>query len=527
VNRKHDKHYHSSRARRRRREGRIYVLTAVFASLCVFALVWMIITIRDSSRTANSGTWIVEDGNVAIAAPPAENGAVLLVTPEPSATEEAPVAVTTEPTEEPTEEPTPELTPEPTESPTPKPTPISIPTDMADISDEEIDEDTEFSVTEIVWTAEVNSAATPAPTPEPAAPTAAPSSTAAPAASAAPKIATPAPEILREPSTITITAAGDCTLGGDYNSDGHERFDKYVDEYGYDYFLKNVKSLFEDDDVTFVNLEGPLTKSTKARRGRIFNFKGDPEYAQILSGSSVEVAGLANNHSMDFSTKGLKHTAKSLVAAGVGPCGYKNVWTTQVDGYKVTCMSVTEWDYTTSELKEMVSAQRAECDLLIVMIHWGDELLYKASDSQIKYGHALIDAGADLVLGSHSHVVGGLESYNGKYIVYGLGNFCFGGNYDPTDYDCMIFRQTFVMSASGADDGGIAIIPCSVSSSSKTNNYQPTPLTGNDAARVIKKVARLSKGKVDPDAIKWDPIMDDYIPQQEIAEDVQEDVAAE
>ena len=212
---------------------------------------------------------------------------------------------------------------------------------------------------------------------------------------------------------------------------------------------------------------------------------------------------------------------------GVGPCGYKNAWTTEVKGYKVTCMSVTEWDYTTGELKEMVSAQRAECDLLIVMIHWGEELLYKASSSQVKYAHALIDAGADLVLGSHSHVVGGIEKYNGKYIAYGLGNFCFGGNSDPTDYDCMIFRQTFVMSDSGADDGGIAIIPCSVSSISNVNNYQPTPLTGDDAVRVIKKIARLSKGKITADEVNWDPIMDEYLPDQETDSAIQDVIPAE
>ena len=521
MNSKRKKHSQSSRARRRRREGRIYVLTAVFASLCVFALVWMIMTVRDTSRDARKGTWIVEDAGVAIAAPPVDSGAEdapMAITAEPTA------KPTPEPTEEPTHEPTAEPTPEPTEEPTPEPTPISIPAEMDDISDEEMDEDAEFSVTDIVWTAEVNSAATQAPTPEPSS-AATPGASSAPTAETGSDNADEAPVILREPVTITITAAGDCTLGGDYNSDGHERFDKFVDQYGYGYFLENVKYLFEDDDITFVNLEGPLTNSTKARRGRIFNFKGDPEYAQILSEASVEVAGLANNHSMDFSTKGIKQTAKSLAAVGVGPCGYKNAWSTEIEGYRVTCMSVTEWDYTTGELKAMVSAQRAECDLLIVMIHWGEELLYKASNSQVKYGHALIDAGADLVLGSHSHVVGGIEKYNGKYIAYGLGNFCFGGNYDPTDYDCMIFRQTFVMSDTEADDGGIAIIPCSVSSSSKSNNYQPTPLTGNDAARVIKKVARLSKGKITMEDIIWDPIMDGYLPKQEEAADIADDAS--
>ena len=83
--------------------------------------------------------------------------------------------------------------------------------------------------------------------------------------------------------SILITAAGDCTLGGDVNS-GSTRFDRYAQQYGMDYFLANVRAIFEEDDFTVVNLEGPLTTSTDKRSGRQFNFRGSPEYVQILSG---------------------------------------------------------------------------------------------------------------------------------------------------------------------------------------------------------------------------------------------------
>ena len=173
-------------------------------------------------------------------------------------------------------------------------------------------------------------------------------------------------------------------------------------------------------------------------------------------------------------------------------------------------MAVTEWDYTIDELTEMLKAQRADCDLLIVMIHWGEERLYAATDSQVAYGRALVDAGADLVLGSHSHVVGGIELYEGKYIVYGLGNFCFGGNYNPSDKDAMIFQQTFVLNPdAGIVDGGISIIPVSVSSVSDTNDYQPTPLTGTEALRVLRKIGSYSS--IDLDDITWAKRMDEYL----------------
>ena len=83
-----------------------------------------------------------------------------------------------------------------------------------------------------------------------------------------------------------------------------------------------------------------------------------------------------------------------------------------------------------------------------------------ATSTQERYGHAIIDAGADLVLGHHPHVLGGIEQYKGKYIVYSLANFCFGGNSNPNDKDTMIFQQTFVVDGAGnVSDGGINIIP--------------------------------------------------------------------
>ena len=101
--------------------------------------------------------------------------------------------------------------------------------------------------------------------------------------------------------TITITAAGDCTLGGSVHQDTYANFKKYVQNYGYDYFFSNVRSLFEADDLTILNLEGPITDVGKARHGS-YVFKGDPDYVNIMTGSSVELCNVANNHSQDFGT---------------------------------------------------------------------------------------------------------------------------------------------------------------------------------------------------------------------------------
>ena len=108
-------------------------------------------------------------------------------------------------------------------------------------------------------------------------------------------------------------------------------------------------------------------------------------------------------------------------------------------------------------------------------------------------GHIAVDEGADLVIGSHPHVIQGYEKYNGRYIVYSLGNFCFGGNPNPSDKDCMIFQQTFTVTGNDvATDDNINVIPCSISSVSNSNNYQPTPATGDEKTRIEAKIKKSS-----------------------------------
>jgi poly-gamma-glutamate synthesis protein (capsule biosynthesis protein) len=120
-------------------------------------------------------------------------------------------------------------------------------------------------------------------------------------------------------------------------------------------------------------------------------------------------------------------------------------------------------------------------------IHWGEEKVYEAGDDQRTMGRWCIDQGYDLVLGSHPHVLQGIECYNGKYIVYSLGNFCFGGNRNPDDKETMIFQQTFTF-ADGVlldDTTAIRAIPCRISSTTSKNDYCPIVLTGDEAAELI------------------------------------------
>ena len=126
---------------------------------------------------------------------------------------------------------------------------------------------------------------------------------------------------------------------------------------------------------------------------------------------------------------------------------------------------------------------------------WGIEGDYKQASFQEKMGRYMIDNGVDLVLGSHPHRIQGIEKYKGKYIVYSMANFSFGGNQNPPDKDTFIFQQTFnFIDGELALDDSIKIIPASVSGVKNVNNYQPVILEGEEKERVFNKIMKYSSG---------------------------------
>lgn len=300
------------------------------------------------------------------------------------------------------------------------------------------------------------------------------------------------------PVTLTITAVGDCTFSGETGSKSNLCFLDYIEKYGYDYFFKGVRDIFEADDLTIANLEGPLTTSTN-EKAHGYKFKADPACVEILSGSSVELCNVANNHSLDFGPEGLKETAQVLEGAGVGYCGYTAAYQATIKGVRVCALGFTKWDHTDEQIVEAITEARKNCDLLIVNMHWGWENQYDFCPQQNTTGHAAIDAGADLVIGTHPHVLQGIEKYKGKYIVYSLGNFCFAGNANPKDKRCYIFQQSFGFTPgmgivqAGLVDEGINIIPATISSVPNTNDFQPTVLPAEQGVAVLKAIASHSK----------------------------------
>ena len=309
----------------------------------------------------------------------------------------------------------------------------------------------------------------------------------------APAAPSPAPSPAAEPVTLILSAAGDCTLGGDASRRTLSAFARAYKKSGPDYFLKNVRDIFAGDDLTIINLEGPLTDEKRFRE-KEFAFKGDPEYVKILTEGSVEAANLANNHAKDYYGAGLMDTASALKAAGVARFGWGNTEILTIKGIKVGLCGFGVWYVSVKEMEKQIKALKAQCDLVVASIHGGEEGEGRALKVQRNYDRAAVRAGASLVLGHHPHVVGGIEKYQGATIVYSLGNFCFGGNLNPDDKDTFIFQQTFTVGADGLAASGELVIPCSISGSKSKNDYQPVPLTGDDARRVLTRIEKLSKG---------------------------------
>ena len=299
-----------------------------------------------------------------------------------------------------------------------------------------------------------------------------------------------------EPIQITVSSMGDCTLGTDENFNPSTSFNAYYNAQGPDYFFKNVRSILEEDDLSIINLEGTFTDSDQ-RQEKTFAFKADPEYVSILTGSSIEAANLANNHSRDYGEESYTDTVETLEQAGIASFGYDQVDILEVNGVKVGLTGIYELAEHLDKQEEVrtniAALKEAGAQVIIVNFHWGIEKEYLPNDTQKTLAHLAIDEGADLVIGHHPHVLQGIERYKGKYIAYSLGNFSFGGNSNPSDKDTMIFQQTFTIQDGKVEvNDDINVIPCSLSSASGYNDYCPTPLEGSEKERVLEKLKEYS-----------------------------------
>ncbi len=286
---------------------------------------------------------------------------------------------------------------------------------------------------------------------------------------------TPAPTPEPEPEFFELSFVGDCTLASTtYNKPLSVSYENVVgDNYAYP-FEKTVQ-YFVDDDFTFANLECALTTTT-ASDTKNFTFRADPAYTQILTAGSVEFVTLGNNHVLDYGEQGYLDTKAALNAAGIAFAGRDEgtIYETE-SGLRIGVYAASFGK--TQQIKDGVAALKtAGAEFVVAALHWGDEGSYRTNALQREQGKAAIDAGADLVIGSHPHTLQPVEEYNGKYIYYSIGNWSFGGNTAPRDPDTIILK----VSVKRDIDGTVSLverrhIPCACTGVAGGNNYQPVP----------------------------------------------------
>ncbi len=218
-------------------------------------------------------------------------------------------------------------------------------------------------------------------------------------------------------------------------------------------FLK-IAAEIQTADLAFGNLESQISdKGTKI--GSIYSFRADPKTIEGLKFAGFDVLGLANNHSFDYGRQALSDCMSRLIDAGINPVGagtenqafapaIKNIKGTVVAIFVYTDQGLKTWQATKENIGiAMVSQDNLErveadiilakklADIVIVSFHSGQEYQTEPTASQISFGRAFVDAGADVVVYHHSHVIQPEEKYKDGYIFYGLANFIFDQGFSP------------------------------------------------------------------------------------------------
>ncbi len=277
---------------------------------------------------------------------------------------------------------------------------------------------------------------------------------------------------------LALTFGGDCTFGRHRETSYSGSFDEMYDKHENDisYFFSGIPE-FHNDDLTMVNFEGTLTNAVKYAN-KTFVFKGPAKYAEILPAGSIDVVTVANNHSMDYLQAGFDDTVRNLEPY-VAVSGYNRMPVVDVKGVKIGFASNTGWAFDAAQKKFIENAitnlRAAGADIIVFNYHWGVERSYQSNPTQRAIGRYCIDMGADLVIGHHPHVVQEVENYKGKAIAYSLGNLVFGGNRNPQEKNCLIFRQNFTVNLNTKQitTSDYQALPYRVSSVNYRNDYHP------------------------------------------------------
>lgn len=272
--------------------------------------------------------------------------------------------------------------------------------------------------------------------------------------------------------------------------------------------LARVASLLKSADVTVGNLESPLSVRGVRDAGKDVTFRGDPRGIEGLVLAGFDFVSLANNHVLDYGPDALADTISLLDARSIGHAGAgmdrAAAWrpaTLERNGARVAFLSFSHIlppGFIATDSKaglargrgnmdavcDAIRAAKRDADYVIVSFHWGVEYQDDCNAEQVRDAHAAIDAGADMVLSHHPHVIQAVERYKGRLIAYSLGDFVF-------DHYSRKTGEAFVLQAELGPDGvgAVRIVPVYL------DTYGRPEVVQGEAARVILERLRTISAK--------------------------------
>ena len=204
-----------------------------------------------------------------------------------------------------------------------------------------------------------------------------------------------------------------------------------TDESGKEPFTASVEKLFANSHNICINLETTVGNGGK-KVAKAYNFQISPEMLNYLIDNNIQICSLANNHSNDYGEEGLKETIRNLESRNISHIGTEknNLIIQEVNGQKIAICSyfsrqkgLARLDVT--EISDDIKRYKKCVGIVVVCLHWGEEYVAYPSPHQQQIAHVLVEAGANVIIGHHPHVIQGCEEYKNGIIFYSLGNFNF------------------------------------------------------------------------------------------------------
>lgn len=279
---------------------------------------------------------------------------------------------------------------------------------------------------------------------------------------------------------ITISFLGDCMMASYKGESVHGNMNWCLDNKPFTYFFEKAMPYIGNDDFTITNCECVFTDTATSEvhknHSPAYWYRSSSKNAGVFSMNSIDAVGIANNHIADYGIQGKEDTKKALESAGVLWGNDNQEVILEKNGVKIALLLMNFWEtYQSDKIVSKLINLNETTDIQIVYFHGGTERIYSPEQWKVNGVHKFVDAGADLVLGAHPHVLQPHEEYKGVDIVYSLGNFCYGGSKSPENRT-IIYQETFTLDPENhIIESNETIIPFYVFTGT-TNNWQPAPI---------------------------------------------------